>query len=206
MATHSSILTWRIPGTEEPVGLPSVGSHRVGHDWHDLAAAAAAAIFHCVYVPQLSYPFVCWWTIRLLQCLSYYKQCCNEHWGTRVSFSSGFLGVYAQQWECCIIFVFWMLSFKPDFSLSSFTFTKRLFCSSLLSVIRVVSSAYLRLLIFLPTILILILIKLLPFYYYYYLILLFNNNIYHDFIMPILQLKNNHSIHKICNVLYMIIK
>ena len=32
MATHSSILAWRIPGTEEPVGLPSMGSHRVGHD------------------------------------------------------------------------------------------------------------------------------------------------------------------------------
>ena len=34
---------WRIPGTEEPGGLPSMGSHRVGHDWSDLAAAAAAA-------------------------------------------------------------------------------------------------------------------------------------------------------------------
>ena len=32
MATHSSVLAWRIPGTEEPVGLPSMGSHRVGHD------------------------------------------------------------------------------------------------------------------------------------------------------------------------------
>ena len=32
MATHSSVLTWRIPGTREPGGLPSVGSHRVGHD------------------------------------------------------------------------------------------------------------------------------------------------------------------------------
>ena len=42
MATHSSILAWRIPGTEEPGGLPSMGSHRVGHDWSDLAAAAAA--------------------------------------------------------------------------------------------------------------------------------------------------------------------
>ena len=42
MATHSSILAWRIPGTEEPGGLPSIGSHRVGHDWSDLAAAAAA--------------------------------------------------------------------------------------------------------------------------------------------------------------------
>ena len=42
MATHSSVLAWRIPGTGEPGGLPSMGSHRVGHDWCDLAAAAAA--------------------------------------------------------------------------------------------------------------------------------------------------------------------
>ena len=41
MATHSSILAWRIPGTEEPGGLLSMGSHRVRHNWNDLAAAAA---------------------------------------------------------------------------------------------------------------------------------------------------------------------
>ena len=41
MATHSSVLAWRIPGTGEPGGLPSMGSHRVGHDWSNLAAAAA---------------------------------------------------------------------------------------------------------------------------------------------------------------------
>ena len=41
MATHSSVLAWRIPGTGEPGGLLSMGSHRVGHDWSDLAAAAA---------------------------------------------------------------------------------------------------------------------------------------------------------------------
>ena len=41
MATHSSVLAWSIPGTGEPGGLPSMGSHRVGHDWSDLAAAAA---------------------------------------------------------------------------------------------------------------------------------------------------------------------
>ena len=40
MATHSSVLAWRIPGTGESGGLPSTGSHRVGHDWSDLAAAA----------------------------------------------------------------------------------------------------------------------------------------------------------------------
>ena len=43
MATHSSVPAWRIPGTGEPGGLPSVGLHRVGHDWSDLAAVAAAA-------------------------------------------------------------------------------------------------------------------------------------------------------------------
>ena len=52
-----------------------------------------------------------------------------------------------------MIFVFWLLSFKPTFSLSSFTFIKKLFSSSSLSPIRVVSSAYLRWLIFPPTIL-----------------------------------------------------
>ena len=44
MATHSSVLAWRIPGTGEPGGLPSLGLHRVGHDWSDLAAAVAAAV------------------------------------------------------------------------------------------------------------------------------------------------------------------
>ena len=41
---HSSVLAWRIPGREEPSGLPSMGLHRVGHDWSNLAAAAAAAV------------------------------------------------------------------------------------------------------------------------------------------------------------------
>ena len=46
MATHSSVLAWRIPGTGEPGGLPSLGSHRVGHDWSDLAAAAETTTGH----------------------------------------------------------------------------------------------------------------------------------------------------------------
>ena len=50
--THSSILAWRIPGTEEPGGLPSVGLHRVGHDWCDLAAAAAAPWKKCYDQPR----------------------------------------------------------------------------------------------------------------------------------------------------------
>ena len=39
MATHSSVLAWRVPGTGEPGGLPSIGLHRIRHDWSDLAAA-----------------------------------------------------------------------------------------------------------------------------------------------------------------------
>ena len=53
MVTHSSVLAWRIPGTGEPGGLPSMGSHRVGHDRSDLAAAAAAAAT-AVFVPGAS--------------------------------------------------------------------------------------------------------------------------------------------------------
>ena len=44
MAIHSSVLAWRIPGMGKPDGLPSMGSHRVGHDWSYLAAAAAVPI------------------------------------------------------------------------------------------------------------------------------------------------------------------
>ena len=54
MATHSSVLAWKIPGMAEPGGLPSTGSHRVGHDWRDLAAAAA--------YPLLSFIVVQLWT------------------------------------------------------------------------------------------------------------------------------------------------
>ena len=49
MATHSSVFAWRIPGTGEPGGLPSMGSHRVGHNWSDLAVA---------YLYKLTYIFI----------------------------------------------------------------------------------------------------------------------------------------------------
>ena len=65
MATHSSVLAWRIPGTGEPGGLPSMGSHRVRHDWSDLAAAAAWTSYYVLssikqltfYFPEASYIF-----------------------------------------------------------------------------------------------------------------------------------------------------
>ena len=46
LAARSSVLAWRIPWTEEPGGLPSMGSHRVGHDGSDLAAAARFVELH----------------------------------------------------------------------------------------------------------------------------------------------------------------
>ena len=47
------------------------------------------------------------WISRLLPCPSYCKQCCNERWGICVSFNSGFLSVYAQQWDCWVIWQFY---------------------------------------------------------------------------------------------------
>ena len=54
MATHSSVLAWRIPGTREPGGLLCLGLHRVGHDWSDLAAAAAARIMKILSIKATS--------------------------------------------------------------------------------------------------------------------------------------------------------
>ena len=55
MATHSSVLAWRIPGMGHPGGLPSMGSHRVGHDWSDSAAAQRQAqVINIKRVPSLS--------------------------------------------------------------------------------------------------------------------------------------------------------
>ena len=56
MATYSSVPAWRVPGTGEPGGLLSMGSHRVGCDWSNLAAAAAAAL---LLLLLLSRAFLC---------------------------------------------------------------------------------------------------------------------------------------------------
>ena len=60
MATHSSVLAWRIPGMGEPGGLLSMGSHGVGHDWSNLAAAAAAAAAHGCLEMGLIIPDTVW--------------------------------------------------------------------------------------------------------------------------------------------------
>ena len=68
MAPHSSTLAWRIPGMGEPGGLPSMGSPRVGHDWSDLAAAAAALID--MYLLSFSWLFSCSFCSSLFLCFS----------------------------------------------------------------------------------------------------------------------------------------
>ena len=67
MATHSSVLAWRIPGTGKPGGLPSMGSHRVGHDWSDVAAAAAVC-FLCLWVwfCFVTYVHLCYFLFHII--------------------------------------------------------------------------------------------------------------------------------------------
>ena len=77
MATHSSVLAWRIPGTAEPGGLPSVGSHRVRHDWSDLAAAAAA-IYLTTWMK---------WTISLKAQTAKVQSRINRHWKCKLIYS-----------------------------------------------------------------------------------------------------------------------
>ena len=62
-----------------------------------------------VYVRHRPYPFVCQWASRFRACPGYCKQCCGEHWGPCVCFTSGFLRVYAQQWDC---WVTWQVYFQ----------------------------------------------------------------------------------------------
>ena len=98
MATHSSVLAWKIPGTGEPGGLLSMGSHRVGHDWSDLAAVAAAVSQgDCCLLPggdmwvAWTAPFLidwrhgweAWWTVTAEWLM---------HWNSflKISFPAGF--------------------------------------------------------------------------------------------------------------------
>ena len=68
MATHSSVFAWRIPGIGEPGGLPSMGLHRVAHDWSDLAAAATAA----VEVMEFQLRYFKSWKMMLWKCCTQY--------------------------------------------------------------------------------------------------------------------------------------
>ena len=91
MATHSSVLAWRIPGTGELGGLPTLGSHRVRHDWSDLAAAAAdfsIAVAGRYQTPRHSpLAFTVWLgaSYSVLLILTSVSHLCSGH-GTRAHF------------------------------------------------------------------------------------------------------------------------
>ena len=81
MATHTSVIAWRIPGMGEPGGLPSMGSHRVGHDWSDLAVSIYHIFFHspvdrhlgCFHLWAIMniHKFLCGWIVfSILLCTS----------------------------------------------------------------------------------------------------------------------------------------
>ena len=79
MATHSSVLAWRIPGIGEPGGLPSMGSHRVRQDWSDLAAAAAGGPFtsmswKCPFILEV----IRWEKNNVMLEFAWFKG--SEHW------------------------------------------------------------------------------------------------------------------------------
>ena len=69
------------------------------YKWHYFIHFNGSVIFRCIYVPHLLYPFLYQWISRLLSCLGYCKQCCNEHWGACILLDYVFLQVYAQEWD-----------------------------------------------------------------------------------------------------------
>ena len=76
----------------------------ISRKWHFILFNGCV-IFHCIYVLHLLYPFMCQLTLRLLPCLDYCKQHCNEYWGACVLSNHGFLWIYVEEWDC------WIFSF-----------------------------------------------------------------------------------------------
>ena len=89
MATHSSVLAWRIPGTGEPDGLPSMGAHRVGHDWNDLVAAVAVQVaYNNWFTTSFSHHL-------LYFCHSFYLSMLYLGWGGLMASSTQWTWVWA---------------------------------------------------------------------------------------------------------------
>ena len=139
MTTHSSILAWKIPWTEEPGRLQSMGLQRVRHDW---ATSLHFTRFVIAILPRNKRLSNSW-----LQSPSAVILESKKMKSVTVSIVSPSI-CHEVMGPNAMIFMLWMLSGKSAFSLSSYTFIKRLFSSSSLSAMRVISSAYLRLLIF----------------------------------------------------------
>ena len=111
MATHSSILAWRILWTEQPGGLPSMGSHRVGHDWSDLAAAAAelsllytSPRWICCMLGTVFNPIETWTPCDLGSVTSQVAQLVD-----------GILGLFVWLWGLCVHFSFFQVDISQAY-------------------------------------------------------------------------------------------
>ena len=89
METHSSALAWRIPRMGEPGGLPSMGLHRVGHDWSDLAAAAAAGSISGTLCTNLTWMLNTWNRASLIGLEN--RECPMESYTSSVLLSLNFV-------------------------------------------------------------------------------------------------------------------
>ena len=102
MATPSSVLAWRIPGMGEPGGLPCMGSHRVGHNWSDLAAAAANEGY-CYYISSVDSSALLEWISRVGKLHNFLKML--ETWKIYVKFTGkkklGFLDSSVAKESAC---------------------------------------------------------------------------------------------------------
>ena len=114
MATHSSVLAWRIPRTAEPGGLPSLGSHRVRHDWSDLAAAAADLLNSLAFsvIQQMLeiwslVPFVNpAWTSRS----SWFTYCWSLTW----RIFEHYFAIVWDEYTCAVVWIFFGIVFLWD--------------------------------------------------------------------------------------------
>ena len=131
MATHSSVLAWRIPGTGEPGGLPSMESHRIGHDWSDLAAAArnqyccetmAYGSFKYILLIHSSLPethtewndITSWKCFRVIQLEKGKCVCVGQHWPTQqdLFWVTGTRGFNKLFYFCMFLKFPWIKTFK----------------------------------------------------------------------------------------------
>ena len=132
MATHSSILAWRIPGTVEPGGLPSMGWHRVGHDWSDLAVAVSKPKPEHGSVSLLRILFICVFHVldlfstSFLIIFCFHKTKCTPQILLTLDCLMTFLGKKSVFLRCWGHAVAWICQFSTSFSLLSI-FTVKLF-------------------------------------------------------------------------------
>ena len=122
MATHSSVLDWRIPGTAEPGGLPSLGSHRIGHDWSDLAAAAAAAVSSS----QCPAPVCLFLSLSLLVTTNLLYACEDSTY-----FLFPFLNDYFLNYYFIAVYLMCNIIWVTDIQYSSSSFLKHLLCAGI---------------------------------------------------------------------------